>query len=375
MKTVGIIAEYNPLHNGHLFQLETARKLYGADCVVVAMSGNFTQRGDLAVFEKKIRAQMAVECGADVVIEIPSCFATAGLDVFAEGSVSLLNSIGIVDILLFGSECGDVDKLEKIALAMMDKDTYSVVRRGMSEEFSVSKYMNTKLVDFFDTNEIEEVMRITKSPNNILGILYIYYLKKSRSTIVPQTHKREGQNYLDEKMQESGYASASSIRKQLKEKKNYSYVLNNVPQILHRFYTEGISEAWMEEYISCRCEKYTKNINGQEYFEIDEGLFEKLPTYIDDNMIPAKMKRAVIHVEAKINKKEMEEIVDNITKIYIQVLAFNHESFQLEILNNQKNTKSQCEQLQYEIGCRTDELYEKIISGKGGYNEKTEPNS
>lgn len=118
---------------------------------------------------------MAVECGADVVIEIPSCFATAGLDVFAEGSVSLLNSIGIVDILLFGSECGDVDKLEKIALAMMDKDTYSVVRRGMSEEFSVSKYMNTKLVDFFDTNEIEEVMRITKSPNNILGILYIYY--------------------------------------------------------------------------------------------------------------------------------------------------------------------------------------------------------
>lgn len=372
MKTVGIIAEYNPLHNGHLFQLEAARKLYGADRVVVAMSGNFTQRGDLAVFEKKIRAQMAVECGADVVIEIPSCFATAGLDIFAKGSVSLLNSIGIVDVLLFGSECGDINKLEKIAIAMMDKDTYSVVRRGMSEEFSVSKYMNTKLVDFFDSNEMEEVIRITKTPNNILGILYIYYLKILGSTIVPQTHKREGQNYLDEKMKEFGYASASSIRKQLREKKNYSYVFDNVPQILHRFYSKGIPDEWIEEYISCSREKYTNNIKGQEFFEIDERLIEMLPTYIDANVISAKLKRAVIHVEAKIKKKEMEEILDNITKIFIQILAFNHESFQLEILHNQKNTELQCEQLQYEIGCRTDALYEKIVSGKGGYNETVE---
>ena len=104
MKVTGIIAEYNPFHRGHAYHIEQAKKLTGADAVVVVMSGDFTQRGIPAIMDKYARARMALMNGADVVIELPSCYACASAEYFADGAVSLLDSLGIVDTLCFGSE-------------------------------------------------------------------------------------------------------------------------------------------------------------------------------------------------------------------------------------------------------------------------------
>ena len=114
MKTVGIIAEYNPFHNGHLYQLKKAKEITGADFAVVVMSGDFTQRGTPAVFDKYTRCRLSLLAGADLCIELPVVYATASAELFAKGAVSLLSALG-VDALCFGSECGEIAPLREIA--------------------------------------------------------------------------------------------------------------------------------------------------------------------------------------------------------------------------------------------------------------------
>lgn len=122
MKTVGIIAEYNPFHNGHAYQIAKARELTGAEYVVIVMSGNFVQRGQPAVMEKSIRAEAALLCGADVVLELPVHYSTASAEYFASGAVALLHRLGVVDALCFGSECGEIGRLSKLADALLTED-------------------------------------------------------------------------------------------------------------------------------------------------------------------------------------------------------------------------------------------------------------
>jgi predicted nucleotidyltransferase len=122
-KVIGIIAEYNTFHHGHKLQLELAKNYFSADYIIIIMSGDFTQRGTPAIIDKYQRAQMAVYYGADLVIELPVCFATADLPEFALGGVSILNQLGVVDHILFGSECGDISSLQAIA-EVMCTDSY-----------------------------------------------------------------------------------------------------------------------------------------------------------------------------------------------------------------------------------------------------------
>ena len=115
MKITGIIAEYNPFHNGHLYQIRKARESTGADYIIVVMSGNHMQRGTPALIDKYSRAKMALSGGADMVIELPTCYATASAEYFAMGAISILNQLGCVDSVCFGSESGDITMLSKIA--------------------------------------------------------------------------------------------------------------------------------------------------------------------------------------------------------------------------------------------------------------------
>ena len=111
MKTVGIIAEYNPFHKGHAYQLQKAKELSGADYAVIVMSGDFVQRGYPAIVDKYVRAEMALRAGADLVIELPVSYAVGSAEAFAQGAVSVLEALGCVDFLCFGSESGDLDTL------------------------------------------------------------------------------------------------------------------------------------------------------------------------------------------------------------------------------------------------------------------------
>ena len=139
MKTLGIIAEYNPFHNGHLYQIQKAKELTNADCVVIVISGDFVQRGTPAWTDKYLRTKMALLNQADLVFEMPVVYASSSAETFALAGVSLLNSLGFVDMLCFGSECGDLLKLQDIATFMQHppKDFYQTITSYTAKGFSL----------------------------------------------------------------------------------------------------------------------------------------------------------------------------------------------------------------------------------------------
>ncbi len=222
MKTVGIIAEYNPFHNGHLYQLKKAKEVTGADFAVVVMSGDFTQRGIPAVFDKYTRCRLSLLAGADLCIELPVVFATASAELFAKGAVSLLSSLG-VDALCFGSECGEIAPLQKIAsLLSAEPPAYKealnkVLKEGLSfpsaRALAVRECAHAGSLSGVDASASD----VLSSPNNILGVEYLKALpaleKNGQHAPVPYTIKREGDGYLSSALTEESFCSAMALRK------------------------------------------------------------------------------------------------------------------------------------------------------------------
>ena len=194
MKTIGIVAEYNPFHNGHKYQIEQTKKQLGADNVVVVMSGNFVQRGGVAWTDKYLRAKMAIDCGADLVFELPVVFSCASAETFALGSVALLDSLGFVDEICFGSEEGNLEILEKISSILNSNDYIKeleiYLKKGISFPVAREEYLKQHMPQYRDI-----LPTLLKQPNNILGIEYIKALKRIGSHIKPVTIKRIDNGY------------------------------------------------------------------------------------------------------------------------------------------------------------------------------------
>ncbi len=199
MRVNGIIAEYNPFHNGHRYQMEESRRLTGADYTVVVMSGDFVQRGAPALADKHARAEMALRCGADLVLELPALYAASSAEAFASGAVALLHGLGAVTHLCFGSECGDADALGQIAAFLLDEpEQYrtalkAFLKQGLS-------YPSARAGAISACREAGEALpegcgEILASPNNILGIDYIKALLRLESGMVPVTIQRVGAGY------------------------------------------------------------------------------------------------------------------------------------------------------------------------------------
>ncbi|SEH81978.1 Predicted nucleotidyltransferase [Ruminococcus flavefaciens] len=217
MKVSGIICEYNPFHNGHLYHIQKTRD-NGATHIVAVMSGNFVQRGDTAVIDKLERARLAVRCGADLVIELPVQYSLASAEGFAAGAVYLLDALGAVDELSFGSECGDVAKLleamdtvNTIAVSHSD-EIRSIMEKGYTYPRALSSVVNG--ID-------GEAASIISEPNNLLAIEYLRALKKLDSNIKPFTVKRVNAVH-DGKTAENGFASASYLRERIQKRANIS---------------------------------------------------------------------------------------------------------------------------------------------------------
>ncbi|MDD2973011.1 MAG: nucleotidyltransferase [Lachnospiraceae bacterium] len=228
MKVLGIVAEYNPFHNGHEYQIQQAKKMTGADKVIVVMSGNFMQRGTPAVIHKYARTKMALSHGVDLIIELPLYYACASAEYFAKGAVSLLDQLGVVDYLAFGSECGDIDLLTKIARVLIDPseafeervkayskegNTYPKARSlALLEHFSNGIHFQAeKSMEIMPSDERSKLEQILTSPNNILGIEYIKALLSRSSKITPVTIKRLGGSYHAEDLT-TLHSSANAIR-------------------------------------------------------------------------------------------------------------------------------------------------------------------
>lgn len=224
MKVVGIIAEYNPFHKGHEYQIRKAKEVTGADYCIVIMSGNFVQRGTPALIDKYSRTHMALSGGADLVLELPVPYACSSAEVFAEGAVRILNGLHVVDFLCFGSEAGENailgtdSSLWEIAsiLAEESPEYRSALQASLKNGFSFPKARNEALLAVYPklANDLD-FNRFFSQPNNILGIEYCKALIRSHSTIRPAAVKRTGGHYHDTRLSEQ-FPSASAIREALK---------------------------------------------------------------------------------------------------------------------------------------------------------------
>ena len=224
MKICGIVAEYNPFHNGHKYHIEKTKELYGATHIAVVMSGNFTQRGDAAIFDKYRRAETALKNGADLVIELPVAYALASAEQFASGAVSLLNALGCVEMISFGSECGDVSLLEETAGAVMfaqqHDDFFMYMRSGDSYPVALQKTIEK----YYE----EDIIDALTAPNNTLAVEYLKALSEYGSSIKPVTIKRVGTQH-DSGKTSGYYASAAQIRRSILAGEDISAFVPELP--------------------------------------------------------------------------------------------------------------------------------------------------
>ena len=227
MNIVGIIAEYNPMHNGHIYHIKKARELTDADYTVVIMSGSFTEQGNIATLDKFTRAKIAIESGADLVLELPTVYAVSSAENFAKGAVNILNSLGCITHIAFGAETENIEALEKIAKVKVEheKEILKKKKEYLKEGITAASAEHLAITDFvpFDSKNILE------EPNNLLGVEYIRALISSKSQIKPVLVHRDKSNHKDNKISKtSSYASSTAIREALDN--TLEEISSSVPQ-------------------------------------------------------------------------------------------------------------------------------------------------
>ena len=240
MKIVGLITEYNPFHAGHLYHMQQARELTGADYCVVLMSGSFVQRGEPAIFDKYLRTKTALLAGADLVLEIPAAFSTASAHEFAAYGVALLSAIG-VDAVVFGSECGQIEILKQAAYALNHESAefQERLRKGLKAGLTYPQ-ARAKALEMEDT-----WASVLSSPNNILGIEYLRAAEDLHSPMEFYTISRKGSGYHEDTLADANFPSASAIRGIIrnslsKDKDLLDILASHLPAVTHPAYTGAV---------------------------------------------------------------------------------------------------------------------------------------
>lgn len=244
MKIAAIIAEYNPFHKGHKYQINRAREILGEDTAIIAiMSGNFTQRGELAIADKTIRAMAAVECGVNLVLELPFPYSMSSAEFFARSGIHIATKLGIVDYLVFGSELGDTDTLYRIAKNMNSSEFKeklgALSESAAAQNLGYPKICEVAYRELFGSADSEGLF----TPNNILALEYIKALINQKSSIKPLTVKRIGAGYNDKIDAKNVFQSASGIRAKLS--KCEISALDYIPEDAKNIFCEAISNGKM----------------------------------------------------------------------------------------------------------------------------------
>lgn len=225
MTVAGIVAEYNPLHNGHAFLMRQMRES-GADRIAVVMSGNFVQRGEPAILSKWARTKQALCCGADLVVELPLPWAVAGAERFALGGVSVLTALG-VDVIGFGSECGDINRLKEARLALSSPRLHDEMQSSLQKGATFAAARQQAVESLFG----KETAILLREPNNILGVEYLKAIDRLGSGIKPYTVKR-AETFPQEEGPADKTAASSAIRSMIAKGEEFSeYVPDQSYQI------------------------------------------------------------------------------------------------------------------------------------------------
>lgn len=352
MKVVGIIAEYNPFHNGHLYHIKEAKKQTGADYVIVIMSGNFVQRGSPAIINKYARTKSAIESGADLVIELPVVYSTSSAEFFALGAISILDQLGIVDYVCFGSETNDINALTSVAkYLIMNPDEYNK---------DVNKYMKSGIT--FPVARQKAIIKnnpsintdIISSPNNILGVEYIKALLKFNSPIKPFTIERKHAGYHETDLNISGLAptssisSATALRKFIKEQSFLSTIETQLPDSMYNIFKQEYKKTFpvydndfslllkykllsednksLVEYIDLS-KDLANRINNTSFGEYDLSSYTR--EIKTKQWTHTRIKRVLIHILLDLKTKNLKQYNDNKYSQYARILGFNKDSSSL----------------------------------------------
>lgn len=336
---LGIIAEYNPFHNGHLYHLNESKKQANADYSVALITGNFVQRGDVSIINKWAKAEMALQSGVDLVIELPTLYSISSAENFAYGSMKILNSLGVVNAVSFGTEQADIDTLDSIATVLLEepKEYVSVLNHELSKGISFPKARENALLLYL--NDIRRYANVLSCPNNILGIEYLKALKKLKSNLIPIAIPRNkvGYNSLETV---DNFASATAIRQMLvtRNTKNlHRFVPESSYEILKNCisngqYVSGLSQ--FEKEIMYILRKMTVS-EIAEIPDVTEGLENLIKEAANScnsvqefiNIVKSKrytqtrIQRILVYALLNITKKDMMNL-DKVTP-YIRVLGFN----------------------------------------------------
>lgn len=344
MKTVGIIAEYNPFHNGHAYQIAAARRMTGADYCIVVMSGDFVQRGAPALMDKYLRAQAALTGGADLVLELPVCYALGSAEYFASGAVALLDRLGVTDALCFGSECGDIALLSEFADRLLCEDDVftETLDRQLRRGLTYPSARNAALQAC--APHLSAHMHVLTDPNNILGIEYCKALRRRGSAIQPCTVMRAGTAYHDASL-DSALCSALAIREALSSSGEPADVRALMPQssfcVLEAQYgrtcpilPDDVSLPLHYQLLSEQPAGYTQ------YADIDDALSDrivkKLPTYRSftgfceqlktKNRTYTRVARGLMHILLRIGKADLERFLSEDDICYARMLGFRQDA-------------------------------------------------
>ena len=260
-KVLGVIAEYNPFHNGHLYHLQKSKELTNADYTIAIISGNFTQRGSTSVIDKWAKTQMSLNNGIDLVIELPVLYSISSAENFADGAIKILSSLGIVDYLSFGSETSDIHLLNDISNILCDepKDFKIALSEELKSGLSFPKAREYALIKWFQLkdnisssklkNNNSTIRDILSSPNNILGIEYLKALHKYNSSIKPVCISRYEADYNSTTIT-NNIASATAIRNLILSK-DYNTIKNLIPTSSYSTLTNCLNEGHIVPSLSC----------------------------------------------------------------------------------------------------------------------------
>lgn len=338
-KVLGIVGEYNPFHNGHLYHLEESKKMTSSNYTVAIISGNFTQRGSTAIIDKWSRAEMAIKNGVDLVIELPALYATSSAENFADGAIKILDSLKVVDYISFGAETSDIDILNNFADILYKEPLKyrSFLTHELKKGISFPKARENALLMYLNGNR--KFINVLSSPNNILGIEYIKALKKHKSNIKPISIARFETGYND--VTYSGnIASATAIRNIVKNG-GFEALRKLLPNSSYSVLIDNIKQGHIVPDLSVFEKQIIYNLRSMypeeisELAEVSEGLEHSLKNAADScntleellgkikskRYTSTRLQRILLYSLLNITKKDIE--LSKRTMPYIRVLGLN----------------------------------------------------
>ena len=354
---LGIIAEYNPFHNGHLYQLNSSKSITNSDYSIAIISGNFTQRGDVAIVDKWTRAQMALENGIDLVIELPTVYAISSAENFASGAVKILDSLGIVNFLSFGSECNDISILSQVTDVLVDEppEYKTLLSHELDKGVSFPKARERALMMYL--NDVRRFASVLSSPNNILGIEYLKALKRQKSPMQPIAIQRKDSKYNDDTIPtDSQFASATALRKLCAT--HHSDILQRfMPEASYNLLSSAMENGNIVKSLSDfdKLIIYTlRKMTTDEIAnlpDVSEGLEFAIKSAVNQcntvsellsiintkRYTQTRLQRILLYAILGITKKDMQ--LSKTTKPYIRVLGFNDKGRELISEISKRNKK------------------------------------